>query len=133
MALTMVMGLCLLVYALAEYKLRRELKEKKETIPNQVNKEVGNPTMRWIFQLFEGIDVLIYRVGEKVYRMVLNIKEIHRRILSFLGPIYQSFYLWDTIDELGWIRAKRKGFNINGYTTPQSREESPLLQMHFPL
>jgi transposase len=104
MALTMVMGLCLLVYALAEYKLRRELEEREETIQNQVGKEVQNPTMRWVFQLFEGIDVLYYKVGKKVERMVLNMKEIHRKILSFLGEIYQEFYLcigWSLKDDTG--------------------------------
>jgi transposase len=55
MALIMVMGLALLVYALAEHKLRCALKErvqristKGESIPNQVGKLTQRPTMRRI-------------------------------------------------------------------------------------
>lgn len=59
MALIMVMGLALLVYALAEYKLRQELIARNESVPNQVGKPTQRPTMRRIFQMFEGIDVLI--------------------------------------------------------------------------
>ncbi len=59
MALVMVMGLALLVYALAERKVRLALQEKGESIPNQVGKPTQSPTMRRIFQMFEGIDVLL--------------------------------------------------------------------------
>jgi len=55
MALLMVMGLSLLVYALAERKLRTELIRRDESIPNQVGKPTQRPTMRRIFQMFEGI------------------------------------------------------------------------------
>lgn len=85
MALVMIMGLGLLVYALAEYKLRMELNKRGETVPNQVNKGVKNPTMRRIFQVFEGIDILVYNVKGKIQRRILNLKDIHRKILSFFG------------------------------------------------
>ncbi len=32
--------------------------EKNETLPNQLNKQIKNPTMRWIFQLTERISVV---------------------------------------------------------------------------
>ena len=50
-ALMMVMTLCLMVYNVAEYRLRKSLKTAKETLPNQKGKEIDNPTLRWIFQL----------------------------------------------------------------------------------
>ena len=57
MALTMMMGLALLVYALAEEELRRTLKTLKESLPNQKKRPTSRPTMRWIFQLMEFIFV----------------------------------------------------------------------------
>ena len=53
MALVMVMGLALLVYALAEYRLRTALEEQGEQVSNQVGKPTQRPTMRRVFQMFE--------------------------------------------------------------------------------
>jgi transposase len=57
-ALMMVMTLCLLVYNVAQYKLRQSLKEKNDTLPNQLGKQITNPTMRWVFQIMEGIGIV---------------------------------------------------------------------------
>jgi transposase len=52
------MVLCLLVYRLAEVRLRARLAATEQTIPDQVGKPTALPTMRWIFQCFEGIELL---------------------------------------------------------------------------
>lgn len=57
-ALLFIMTLCLTVYAALEYRLRQQLEEQQQTIPNQLGKPVKNPTMRWVFALFTGIHVL---------------------------------------------------------------------------
>ena len=54
MALTVVMGIALLIDSLAEEELRRTLKTLKGSVPDQ-KKPTSRPTMRWIFQLMEGI------------------------------------------------------------------------------
>jgi hypothetical protein len=54
----MVMGLCLLVYALAEHRLRLELVNRDETLPDQTGKPTQRITLRRVFQVFEGIDIL---------------------------------------------------------------------------
>ncbi len=59
MALIVIMTLSLLIYALAERQLRQALAERNQTISNQKGKPTQSPTMRWVFQLFEGIDVPI--------------------------------------------------------------------------
>ncbi len=92
MALIMVMGLSLLVYALAERKIRSMLKECGASISNQVNKPTQNPTIRWVFQLFEGILILTVQEGERITRMAMNVKEDHRTILRCLGPAYEKIY-----------------------------------------
>jgi transposase len=92
MALVMVMGLALLVYALAEHRLRTELQKQGETIPNQVGKPTQRPTMRRIFQMFEGIDVLQIPTPGGVQQRVLNLKPVHRQILRLLGPFVEKCY-----------------------------------------
>jgi transposase len=46
----MIMGLCLLVYNLAQREIRATLKSLNYTVKNQLGKAINNPTMRWIFQ-----------------------------------------------------------------------------------
>jgi transposase len=93
MALIMIMVLALLVYALAERKLRLQLAETGETVPNQVGKPIQTPTMRWIFQVFEGIDLLIVsQNGQEVSRQVLNLKQEHLTVLRLLGPPVANCY-----------------------------------------
>jgi len=45
-ALSLIMVLCLLIYRLAEYRLRACLAETEQTIPDQVQKPTARPTMR---------------------------------------------------------------------------------------
>lgn len=94
MALLMIMGLSLLIYALAERQLRRALEENEQTIPNQVGKPTQRPTMRRVFQMFEGIDLLIITAGGQVIeRQVLNLRLVHAQILSLLGPSVKNIYI----------------------------------------
>jgi len=49
-SLLMIMTLSLLVYSALEYKVRKNMKAKSLTFPNQKGKPISNPTMRWVFQ-----------------------------------------------------------------------------------
>jgi transposase len=95
MALLMVMGLSLLIYALAERSLRTELAQRDESIPNQVGKPTQRPTIRRIFQVFQGIDVLLIQHPLGTKRQVLNLKPIHLRVLDLLGPEVKNCYIRD--------------------------------------
>jgi transposase len=95
MALLMVMCLSLLVYALAERALRTELVQRDESIPNQVGKPTQRPTMRRVFQVFEGIDVLLIHNHLGIQRQVLNLKPVHLHILDLLGPEVKKCYILD--------------------------------------
>lgn len=93
MALSLVMVLCLLVYRLAEHRLREQLAATGQTIPDQVKKPTNRPTMRWVFQCFEGIEVLHIRHGpDAVTSLILRLTSLHRQILALLGPTYEQFY-----------------------------------------
>jgi transposase len=52
------MGLALMIYGIAERKLREALEMESERIPDQRNKPTKKPTMRRVFQAFERITVL---------------------------------------------------------------------------
>ncbi len=61
MATGLVMVLCLLVYRLAEYRIRQRLEETNATVPDQLKKPTKRPTLRWLFQCFEGISLVLMR------------------------------------------------------------------------
>ncbi len=91
-ALSFIMVLSLLVYRLAEHLLRSRLAETEETVPNQINKPTKRPTMRWIFQCFEGIDLLHIRMGSRLQTQVLGLQALHQKVLRLLGPPYAHLY-----------------------------------------
>jgi transposase len=94
MALLMIMGLSLLIYALAECKLRQALKEMNATIPDQRRKPTQNPTIRWVFQLFEGLDILLMKQnGQIILRQLLNLRPAQEQVITLLGPQVQKCYL----------------------------------------
>ncbi len=93
-ALSFIMVLCLLVSRLAEHQLRRQLASTSQTVPNQVNKPTDRPTMRWIFQCFEGIDLLHIRVGEREHMQVLGLQPLHQKILRLLGSASCQIYFF---------------------------------------
>ncbi len=93
-SLGMIMVLCLLVFSVAQLKLRKALEEKKESIPNQLGKPTMKPTMRRVFQMFDGISLLIVLENEleKIVG-VSNLTEIQKKILSLMGDDYEKMYL----------------------------------------
>jgi transposase len=92
-ALTMIMVLCLMIYSVAEWKLRTKLEEENETVPDQKGKPTKRPTMRWIFFNFQGITELITQKEDKMASEILNMEEIHWKILSLMGEKYENIYL----------------------------------------
>ena len=87
-ALVFIMTLCLTIYAALEYRIRDMLKKENQTIKNQVGKPKQNPTTRWVFHLFSGIHIL-YGLEKNV---VLNVKDVHLKILDLLGENYKKHY-----------------------------------------
>ncbi len=92
MALSFIMVLCLLIYRLAEFRLRSRLAETQQTIPDQVQKPTARPTMRWVFQCFEGIELLHVQTTATSLVLVLRLQPVHRLILTLLGPLYEKIY-----------------------------------------
>jgi transposase len=93
-ALMMVMTLCLLVYNIPQYKLRTVLEEKNETLPNQLGKPVKNPTLRWVFQIMEGISIVrFYNNGfELTEEIIANLSDLRKNIIRFFGRTAMKMY-----------------------------------------
>ncbi|WP_430639938.1 IS1634-like element ISCwa1 family transposase [Crocosphaera watsonii WH 8501] len=83
------MSLCLLIYNFGQRELRNCLKRVKKGINNQVGKVTLRPTLRWIFQCFQGIHYVILN-GVK---QIVNLTEERRFILSLLPASCQRYYL----------------------------------------
>ena len=85
----MLMGLSLLVYTIGQRELRNNLQLQKSSVKNQLNKLTERPTLRWIFQCFQGIHCLKI---EGVKR-ISNLHDERRRILNFMPIACQQYYL----------------------------------------
>ena len=84
------MVLCLLVYRLAEQRVRTQLVATGQTVPDQLKKPTQRPTMRWLFQCFEGVDVLKLPESPPI---PLRVEPVHRLVLSLLGDRFLDIYL----------------------------------------
>lgn len=83
--LLMVMTLALLVYSVAQRRLRRTLAHQNETIPNQINQPTNHPTLRWVFQVLEGIERVRLTVDGEVRDLITGLNEVKIKILRFFG------------------------------------------------
>ena len=88
-AIAMIMGLCLLVYTLAQRKLRQELESSGISVKNQVKKLTNKPTMRWIFQVFQAVHLN----AVNGHKQASNLTVEHRKVLSCLGTVCRQYYL----------------------------------------
>ena len=102
-ALMVVMTLCLLVYNVGQYRLREQLKIQNTTLPNQLGKEVQNPTLRWIFQIMEGIDVVYFYTECHSYtdrevipytyqELITNLNALRKKIILLFGKTAARMY-----------------------------------------
>jgi len=106
---------------LAERLLRTELTQRDESIPNQVGKPTQRPTIRRIFQVFQGIDVLLIKHPLGIQRQVLNPKPIHLRVLDLLGPEVKK------ILHPRWMTAERRlNAPFRGFMTKKNLQHSAM-------
>jgi len=83
--LLMVMTLALLVYAVTQRRLRQHLAHQTETVPNQLNQPTERPTLRWVFQLLEGIHRVRVTVQGQVHNLIEGLNEVKIKILRLFG------------------------------------------------
>jgi transposase len=92
-ALSLVMVLRLLVYRLAEHRLREQLATAGQTVPNQLRQPTDHPTMRWMFQCFEGISLVRFLPphGPPEYE-ITGVGPLHEQVIRLLGPYCETLY-----------------------------------------
>lgn len=88
-AVGMVMGLCLLVYNLGQTALRQALVQADDSLPNQLKKPTQRPTLRWIFQCFQAVHLLVID-GVK---QIANLTNERLEILRFFSQTCRDYYL----------------------------------------
>ncbi len=94
--LLMVMTLALLVYSVAQRRMRHLLAKADQTLPNQIGQPQQRPTLRWIFQLLEGINRVVFSVADQLRTIIVGLTDLRRLILQLFGKnvcrIYQISY-----------------------------------------
>lgn len=100
-ALIMIMTLALLVYAVAQRRLRLELWRQDKTLPNQINQPTQRITLRWSFQMLEGINVVTLDKGDEKERHMDGLTSLRIKILKFFGENVCRKYGLSTATEGG--------------------------------
>jgi transposase len=90
--LLMVMTLALLVYSIAQRRMRQQLAKQKETLPNQIGRPTATPTLRWIFQLLEGINVVTIGTQQPVPVIIEGLTDLRKKILCLFGKTVGQIY-----------------------------------------
>ncbi len=86
--MAMLMGLCLLVYKLGQRQLRLQLSRGQTGVKNQLGKLTDRPTLRWIFQCFQGIHVVVINRAKQIS----NLTNERSLTLSFFPEKCQQYY-----------------------------------------
>ena len=88
-ALLMIMTLSLAVFSGLEWKLRNAMEATNTKLKNQVGKLTDKITMRYVFQIFSGVQTAITGNKERFY---YHISDQAYEILKLLGVNYQKTY-----------------------------------------
>ena len=91
-ALMMVMTLCLMVYSVAQHQLRQALHAANDTLPSQTGKRTQRPTMKWIYRLFHGVQVVTLSLGAITQTLVMNVTALLKQIIGYFGKHAQAIY-----------------------------------------
>ena len=80
-----VMTIALLVYSVAQRRLRQQLARYNTTVPNQINQPTQRPTLRWVFQLLEGIHRVRVLVQGQVHDLIEGLNDVKINLLRWFG------------------------------------------------
>jgi len=88
------MVLCLFIYSMTEFRLRRELERTGETVTRRAKRQTRRPTLKWTFFLFRRVRefVIVVEDGRRLKR-VTNMNEELWKILRLLGREYENYYI----------------------------------------
>ncbi|MGK7947714.1 MAG: IS1634 family transposase [Xenococcaceae cyanobacterium] len=87
--MAMLMGLSLLVYSIGQRQLRANLKQNNTGVKNQLGKVTDRPTLRWIFQCFQGVHLVVLN-GVK---QIVNLTDSRVETLNYFSKHCQKYYI----------------------------------------
>jgi len=91
-ALAMIMVLTLMIYSVAEWMLRKRMRETGESIPNQLKKPTQKPTLKWIVFLFMGVTEVTVWINGEMNQQVANLNDNLVKIIRLFGPVCEKYY-----------------------------------------
>ena len=91
-ALAMIMVLTLMIYSVAEWMLRKRMRETGETIPNQLKKPTQKPTFKWIVFLFMGVTEGTVWINGEMHQKIANLNNNLVKIIRLFGPVCEKYY-----------------------------------------
>jgi transposase len=93
MGLLFIMTLSLLVYSIAQRRLRNKLAEQNEVLPNQINLPSKQPTLRWVFQLMEGVNLVEIVINGICTPLIDGLCDLKRKIIGLFGDRVENMYI----------------------------------------
>jgi len=91
-ALMMVMTLCLMVYNVAQHRVRESLKEVDWAKFDPKKKLRGKLTIKRVFKLFHGISELTLCLDKQVQCLIANLNELLKRLIACFGKKAMAIY-----------------------------------------
>jgi transposase len=83
--LLMVMTFALLVYSVAQHRLRQQLVQHNQTGPNPINPPTTSPTLRGVFPLLEGIHRVRVRGQGQVHALIEGLNDVQIKVRRLFG------------------------------------------------
>ena len=91
-ALLCVMTLALLLFSLVQRRIRIALDQSDRTVRDQKRRKTKKPSLRWVNQEFEGVDVTRIKSLTRTRYVFHRIAEFEQTILEVLGHKYRARY-----------------------------------------
>ena len=93
MGLLFIMTLSLLVYSIAQRRMRNNLAEQNDALPNQINLPSKQPTLRWVFQLMEGVNLVEVEINGVCTQLIDGLCDLKRKIIGLFGETVRNIYI----------------------------------------
>jgi len=81
----MIMVLTLMIYSIAEWLIRKRMREMGETVPSQLKKPTQKPTFKWIAFLFMGVAEVTIWINGEMHLKIANLNDNLVKIIRLLG------------------------------------------------
>ena len=82
----------LLLFSLVQRRIRLNLEATEKTVLDQKRRKTKKPTLRWVNQEFEGVDVTRITTSSRVRYIFHRLEEFESTILEILGAGYRKRY-----------------------------------------